>query len=317
MRALAIAALSISVAFFSGAARSQTQKTVTVVAYSGVFQDRYTEAVIAPFMRANPDIKVEYFAMPNSAQMLGTMRAQKSAPQADIVIMDSSFSKAATDDGLLTPIDANVSKNFDSLYPAAIIKGIDGVGITFDNLVLLYNTDSINSTPKSWMSLADKSYNKKVVIPGMPDYQGLALAIILDHARGGTDYLTNLDRGLTAVGEIAPNVLTWEPKPEIYPIIVSGQAIIGVGWNARAQINADISNGRLAATVPVEGTVFQINTINLIANSPAPDAAKKFIDYALSTEAQSAFSESMYYAPTNSKAEISDMRFETWARHRF
>ena len=59
------------------------QQTVTLMAYSGLFQDRYTKAVVEPFMKANPGIKVEYFPMPNSAQMLGNLRAQKAAPQAD------------------------------------------------------------------------------------------------------------------------------------------------------------------------------------------------------------------------------------------
>ena len=35
------------------------QQTVTVMAYSGLFQERYTKAVVEPFMKANPGIKVE------------------------------------------------------------------------------------------------------------------------------------------------------------------------------------------------------------------------------------------------------------------
>lgn len=282
------------------------QQTVTVMAYSGLFQERYTKAVIEPFMKANPGIKVEYFPLPNSAQMLGNLRAQKAAPQADVVIMDVSVSKAATDEKLLIKIDDKVSKNVADLYPNARIADVDGVAVTFDNLVMLYNSDVVKEAPKSWMDLAKPELKGKVAIPGMPDIQGLSLVLIMNKARGGTDYLKSVDQGIAALGEIAPNVQTWEPKPEVYPVIISGQAVAGAGWNARAQVNADASGGKLKAVLPQEGSVFQINTINYVANGPGKDAGAKFIDYALSPEAQKSFTESMFYAPTNAKAQISD-----------
>src|SRR4051812_27537447 len=151
------------------------QKTITLMAYSGLFQERYAKAVVEPFMKANPGIKVEYFPMPNSAQMLGTLRAQKAAPQADVVIMDVSVSKAATDEKLLTKIDDKVSKNVADLYPNARIADVDGVAVTFDNLVMLYNADQVKTAPTSWMDLAKPEFKGKVAIPGMPDIQGLSL----------------------------------------------------------------------------------------------------------------------------------------------
>ena len=154
------------------------------------------------------------------------------------------------------------------LYPAARIPDVAGVAVTFDNLVLIYNTDAMKEAPKSWFDLADKKYAGKVAFNGMPDIQGLALVLILDKSRGGTDYLTNVDKGIAAVGEIAPNVLTWEPKPEVLSGDHRRPSILGAGWNARAQVNSDISGGKLKATLPAEGSVFQINTINLVANRP-------------------------------------------------
>lgn len=298
-------AIALAAGLYAQGALAQ-QQTVTVMAYSGLFQERYTKAVIEPFMKANPGIKVEYFPLPNSAQMLGNLRAQKAAPQADVVIMDVSVSKAATDEKLLIKIDDKVSKNVADLYPNARIADVDGVAVTFDNLVMLYNSDVVKETPKSWMDLAKPDLKGKVAIPGMPDIQGLSLVLIMDKARGGADYLKSVDQGIAALGEIAPNVQTWEPKPEVYPVIISGQAAAGAGWNARAQVNADASGGKLKAILPQEGSVFQINTINYVAGGPGKDAGAKFIDYALSPEAQKSFTESMFYAPTNAKAQISD-----------
>jgi putative spermidine/putrescine transport system substrate-binding protein len=310
LKCLAGAALAL---VLSPQASLAQQKTVTLMAYSGLFQERYTKAVVEPFMKANPDIKIEYFPLPNSAQMLGSLRAQKAAPQADVVIMDVSVSKAGTDENLFIKIDEKNVPAVVELYPTARIADVAGVAVTFDNLVLIYNSDLIKEAPKSWFDLADKKYVGKVTFNGMPDIQGLSLVLILDKARGGTNYLANVDKGIAALVEIAPNILTWEPKPEPYPVIIAGQAHLGAAWNARAQVNADISNGKLKATLPAEGSVFQINTINLVANRPDKDAAAKFVNYAIGATAQKAFTEEMFYAPVNSKAQIADTAIDRTA----
>ena len=304
-----LAALAVSL--LSQVAAAET--TVTLMAYSGLFQERYTKAVIEPFMKAHPDIKVTYFPLPGSAVMLGNIRAQKASPQADVVIMDVSVSKAGTDEGLYTKIDESNVPNVKDLYPNARIPDVAGVAVTFDNLVMLYNSDAVKEAPKSWMAMADKTYAGKVVIPGVPDIQGLSLVLILNKANGGTDYLKSVEKGIAAMTEIAPNVQTWDPKPEVYAPIVTGQAVLGAGWNARAQVNSDTSGGKLKATIPAEGTVFQINTINLIANGPSAEAAKTFVNYALSPEAQKSFTETMFYAPTNSKANVSQAALDRTA----
>ena len=43
-------------------ARAQ-QASITIAAYAGIFQDNYEPAVVEPFRRANPGIKVTYFSM--------------------------------------------------------------------------------------------------------------------------------------------------------------------------------------------------------------------------------------------------------------
>ena len=286
-------------------AQAQAVTTITLVAYPVLFQERYTKTVIEPFMAANPDVKVTYFAQPTSAQMLGTLRAQKSSPQSDVVILDLGVSKAGTDEGIFTKLDESEITNIKDLYPNARAPGLAGVVVTFDNLELIYNSDLVKRRPDSWLALADRAYAGKVVVPAMPDIIGLGLTVLLDKIAGGTDSMHNLDKGIAEMGKIAPNVQTWDPKPEVYAPIASGQAAIGIGWNARAQLNQDLSDGKLQAVLPKEGSLFQANTINLVAGSPNQAAAKRFINHALSPASQKAFTESMFYAPSNAKANIS------------
>lgn len=296
--------LAAPLIFLLATAPALAETTVTLVTYTGLFQDRYTKAVIEPFEKSHPQIKINYYAQPTSAGMLGMMRATKDSPQADVVIMDSSISKAATDENLFVKLDEQMIPVIADLAPAARIADIAGVGVTFDNVVLIYNTAAIKEPPKSYMDMAKPEFKGKVIIPGLPDLQGFELLMVLDHANGGTGVAGKFDKGILAMAPIAPNVLTWEPKPEVYPPIISGDGVIGVGLNARAQVNSDTSGGKMKATIPQEGTIFQTNTINLVKGGPSTEAAKVFIAYALSVEAQKAFTESMFYAPTNTKAQI-------------
>lgn len=294
-----LAAGAASAALLAGAAQAET---IVLTAYAGIFEENYKKVVVEPFMEANPDITVEYYAMTNSAQMLGTLRAQQSAPQIDLMILDVSVAKAATDEGLFAPLDASASAHIADLYPQAIVEGVNAVGVTFDNLVLLYNTDLVKERPTSWEALWDERYSGQVSIPAVPDIQGTTLTIIANKLAGGESYLDGMQAGIDKLKTLAPLVQTWEPRPDVYQPISSGTAAIGIGWNARAQVYADRSGGKLGVVLPEEGSGFQINVIGLVEGGPAGEAAKKFLDYALSPETQAHFTETMFYAPTNSKA---------------
>lgn len=79
---------------------------------------------------------------------------------------------------------------------------------------------------------------------------------------------------------------------------------MGLGWNARTELYADQANGSVLGAVQQEGTVMQVNTINLVNRSRNRDAALAFVNHALSAEAQAAVARSMYYLPANSRVQL-------------
>jgi putative spermidine/putrescine transport system substrate-binding protein len=273
----------------------------TLAAYSGIFEDNYRPAVVEPFMRANPGIKVTYYSADTSASTLGLLRAQKAAPQIDVAVIDVSVAKAATDEGLFVKYDLPV---LSELSPRAINPAVNGAAVTFDNLVLLYSPQRVQPAPTSWKALWDAKYKGQIAIPAAPDIVGIGLTIMANKTFGGDDY-RKLDKGLTALSEMAPNVLSFNPTPDPYTFIINGTASLGVGWNARGQLYSSKSDGRMAVSLPDEGSLFQINIMGLVANSKNAEAAKTFINYALGAEAQKSFTERMFYAPVNAKAQIS------------
>jgi putative spermidine/putrescine transport system substrate-binding protein len=279
-------------------------RSITLMAYTGIFEDRYRAAVIEPFMRANPGIRVTYFASPTSAQMLGQLRAQRAAPQVNLCIMDMTVAKAGTDESLMEPVTPAQLSVMNELHPNAIIPGVAGPAVTFDNLVLVYAPGRVTPAPTSWRELWNPQHRGQIGIPAAPDIQGLALTLIANRMAGGTDYTRTVEPGIAMMADLAPAVQTWDPRPDVYTAIINGTQTIGIGWNARAQVFSGQNPDRLAVSLPEEGSVFQVNTLNLVKGSPNAEASLAFMRYALGQEAQKAFTETMFYAPTNARAAV-------------
>jgi putative spermidine/putrescine transport system substrate-binding protein len=276
---------------------------MTLQAYAGIFRDNYTQVVVNPFTAAH-GTQVQYHDGGTSAQMLGTLRAQRADPQIDVVIMDVTTAAIACAEGLVERIDASALPVVAELDGQARESGgACGPAVTYDHLVLVYDTRAVTPAPTRWTAMWDPAHRGRVALSAPPNIQGLALTAILAHASSG-DW-RNIGAAMPRLRELAPAVQTFDPNPDGYTLILNDQVRFATGWNARAQLYRDQSGGRIGVALPEEGTVFQINTINLVANAKNRAQGLAFMAHALSAEAQKAFTERMFYGPTNPRAQVS------------
>lgn len=277
---------------------------ITVMAYAGIFQDNYTRTVVEPFRRKHPGLTVNYAAGGTSAQMLGNVRAQKADPQLDVVIMDVSTSGIANTEGLFARVTAADVPSLDELFPEAraVAPGF-GPPVTFDHLVIVSDTLNLNPPITKLADLWRPDLKGLIALAAPPNIQGLALTAMVTKMEGG-DHTKSIDPGIRKLRELAPSVQTYEPNPDGYTLILNGVVRVATGWNARSQLIRDETNGRLGTLLPPEGSVLQINTINVTEGSKNRAAALAFMEHALSREAQKAFTERMFYTPVNAKADI-------------
>ncbi|CAN1496545.1 AfuA ABC-type Fe3+ transport system, periplasmic component [Rhabdaerophilaceae bacterium] len=288
-----------------GLAQSQISGTITLMGYAGIFQDNYTKTVVEPFTKAFPNVKVVYAPGGTSAQMLGTVRSQKADPQVDVVIMDVSTSTIANTERLFSTISEAEAPSLVDLYPAArAVGGPHGPAVTYDHLVLVYDKQNLNPPLTKLADLWRPDLKGQLAISAPPNIQGLAMTAMVTKMEGG-NHEQSIDSGIAKLKTLSPSIQTFDPNPDGYTLILNGVVKVATGWNARAQLYSDETKGRLGVLLPPEGSVFQINTINVTEGSKNRAAAVAFMNYALSREAQKAFSERMFYAPTNAKANVS------------
>ena len=284
------------------AASGAHAQSVRVMSYSdGPFQDNYTAAVLAPFNKAGA-VQAEFSGSASSATMLGQLRTQKTDPQVDVVIMDTTTAAIACAEGLVEKVTPDMLPVLADLDPQALDANGCGPGVTFDHLIIAYDAKAVTPAPTSLSVLQDPKWKGRVGLSAPPNIQSLALTAILANGEGG-DW-RKPDGAFRTLRAYAPNVQTFDPQPDGYTLILNDTLAFATGWNARAQLFRDRSGGRIGVMLPTEGTVRQINMINLVKGAPRREAGLAFMRYALSPEAQAAFTGAMYYGPTNTKAAV-------------
>jgi putative spermidine/putrescine transport system substrate-binding protein len=273
---------------------------VHVAGLADVFAEDFQQAVVDPYNEANPDVKIVYKGYPTSAEILSSLRAEKKSPTTNVAILDYSVSKTANAEGLFAKVDPAQIPNLADLEAKAIDPDGFGPNVMNDSLAIVYNTGSGAVAPTSIADLADERYRGKLAIDAPPDVRSLALVGIL--ANGNVN---DTAAAFSEFRELGANIDTWKPNPEVNQWVINTEGSAGIGWNARAQLFAKRSDGVLGVVkVPAEGTVVQSNSINLVAGGAVDQQAQEFMNYALSPEAQLAFSNLLAYAPTNTKAVI-------------
>jgi putative spermidine/putrescine transport system substrate-binding protein len=286
--------LALALSLAAPAAHAQ----MTLMAYAGIFRDNYTATVVAPFGQ------VQYAEGGTSAQMLGTLRAQRADPQIDVVIMDVTTATIACAEGLVEKLDAAAFPVFAQLdQQARDAGGQCGPAVTYDHLVLVYDTRAVQPAPAGFAAMWDPQHRGRIALSAPPNIQGLALTAILAHSTTG-DW-RNATQAFQRLRELAPAVQTFDPNPDGYTLILNDQVRFAIGWNARAQLYSDQSQGRIGVVLPAEGAAFQINTINIVAGAKNRARAAAFVTHALSAPVQAAFTERMFYGPTNATATVS------------
>lgn len=307
IRHIASGLLAATAFTFAGAALAQDANitgTVSVVGFSGVFAENYEKFIISAFEEKYPGIDVVYQPSKNSAETLALLTLQKNDPTVDVALIDVAVGIKAAQEGLTAALDPAVVTNLTDTPDWARIEGDRSVAFSQDNLTILYNTQTVSEPPTSWNDLKDPKYSGRIAAR-LGDTRGVILIPILDKI-AGADYKDTIDPAIEALNAIGPNVLTWDPAPDCYGVVQSGEVDLSICWNGRAQYLHDTQGGIIGVAAPKEGSIGQTNTINLVEGSKNAEAAQLFINYALSAEAQATFAEKSFYGPVNTKVELSD-----------
>jgi len=219
----------------------------------------------------------------------------------DIAIIDEVASNIFGQKGSLLPISSytnapNISSVDSSLQQ---ICGKNSVPYLWGTFGIAYRKDKIPVPPSSWNFLLQPNDNVKGHIGLMDDFTDtLAPALMQMNKSINTELRSDLKQAFDMIKAILPDVLTFEygitfvnadkRRNELYAAL----AYSGDQFSLNEKMGKDV----WAFTTVQEGTIFWVDCLAVMADSPRKDIALDFINYLYSSQVAAENSEAVRVA---------------------
>jgi putative spermidine/putrescine transport system substrate-binding protein len=298
MRPIKTLSLCAGAVLLAGGASGQT---LTINSFGGAYEEAHRKCIITPFEEATGATVQVVTAY--SADGFAQLRAQKDAPQFDVVHFSGGQEIVGAQEGLLAPIDPASLTNAADLVAAARpnIEGGEGPAYSIVALGLLYNSEAVDG-PANWADLANPDWYENLVLTDMSNTYGMQGFLMMNQVAGGS--LDDIQPGLDLVAEMLDGgAIVVSTSPEIMQEFAQNDAWV-------APYSSDYAFVLQDAGLPIgfnqgaEGTPAVYITASLVAGRPNEELSLQLIDRSISPEAQVCFAEEMGYAPTNLKAVL-------------
>jgi iron(III) transport system substrate-binding protein len=250
-------------------------------------------------------VKADFVRL-SSGEALARIKAGKSNAEFDVWYGGPADGySAAGAEGLLEPyVSANAG-----VIPAKY-KAADGTwtGVYVGALGFCSNSKLLEKkgldVPDSWADLLDPKLSKDIGI-AHPSTSGTAYTALWTQVQlAGGDQA----KALEYMRKLHPNVLQYT-KSGSAPgqMTARGEVAVGVIFSHDCVATMEAGFPDLKVSFPSEGTGYETGGVALVKGAKNPVSAKKFVDWALTTEAQEIGpTVKAYQFPTNPTAKVSD-----------
>lgn len=290
--------LAANQAGIANAAREQ----LVVTMYGGAMETGWRRNVIAPFeQQFNSDVTV---ATGLSMDNLAKMRAQRGRPEIDVVAMDTVAAEPAANEGLYEQLDPARIPVMNDLYDWAIQKDRYYLSWLSVYYGLAYNTDKIKAPPTSWEDLWNPAYKGHVIFPDISNAGATYVMHILNTIGGGDTNANQVDIGFAKIRSLKPQLLTfWTNHDQVGQLLTQGEAWI-TPWPSDRLVTLKSQGAPVGIVIPKEGVPFGTSEMGIAKGTGNKDLAEKYLNFALSPEAQRRNAETIFIGPTNKKTQV-------------
>ncbi len=281
---VALAILFLPASLLAGGAQEEGAAK-TVVIYTALEEDE-TADYLALAKKEMPDLDIKWVRY-STGEVMAKLIAEKDNPQADVVYGTAVTELAGVKD-LFVPYKA---KDFDKI--GKDYKDPAGYWTAIDMYVAAFcvNKDRLAKKglpmPQSWADLTKPAFKGEVIMPN-PASSGtgylqvtsiLFMNGIKQGKEGGWDFLKKLHENIveyTNSGSAPAKLAS------------SGEVAVGVSFSYR--VAKQMADGFPVTMVfPSEGSGYELEANALVKGAKHPEAAKRFLDWALTENAMKAY----------------------------
>ncbi|MGI8894743.1 MAG: ABC transporter substrate-binding protein [Casimicrobiaceae bacterium] len=235
-----------------------------------------------------------------TGEMLAQIKAEKANPKGDIWWAGAADNYLqAAEEGLLDEYRSpNVAQLHDWAKRITDLSGNKVAGVYGGILALGYNTELADKrklpVPKCWKDLALPAYKGEVML-GNPNSSGTAYLMLASFVQ-----IFGEEEAFRLLLAIHRNVNQYA-RSGIGPMtaVTRGETLVG-STVLHGVINEIVKGFPVAPILPCEGVGYEVGSMAIIKGSRNLEAARRFYDWALTTEAQKIGLDVKEYAiPTN------------------
>lgn len=244
------------------------------------------------------------FIRNSTGATLSKIKAESNNPQADVWYggtIEPHFQ--AADLGILekyrSPMQSETLPQFQSLldkkgdYTAILYMLVLGFGVNTQAFEKL----GISDFPKCWKDLTDPKYKNHIQLPD-PQLSGTTYTMIASLIE-----LWGEEKAFEFLKALDQNVSHYVKSTQVTSNLARGESALSVGF-VHSYATEKENGAPIEAILPCEGDAYSLGGISIIKNARNLDNAKRFVDWALSAEAQELpwRETGVYQIPTNVNA---------------
>ena len=233
--------------------------------------------MIARFNESYPDVQVEVFRS-GTTEVINKLQAEFAAgdPQPDVLLIADSvvMTRLKDDDRLLAYPDAPVAPYDPAIYD----PDMTFFGTKLITTGIIYNTDLVAQAPSSWQDLVEGDARGQIIMPS-PLYSGAAayhVGTLTALPAFGWDYYDAL---------AGNDAIAGRGNGSVREAVATGQSAYGVIVDFMT-FNARRDGSPVDFVFPSEGVTAITEPVAILATARNPEAARAFVDWQLSPEAQ-------------------------------
>jgi iron(III) transport system substrate-binding protein len=221
-----------------------------------------------------------------TGEMLAQVKAEAANPKGDVWWAGAADSYLqAAEEGLL---ETYASPNVKDLHPWAqrisTLSNHRVAGVYGGILALGYNTELVAKkklpVPKCWKDLADPAWKGELML-GNPNSSGTAYLMLASLVQ-----VFGEDEAFRYLKSVHPNVASYA-RSGIGPMTSVKRGEVALGSTVLHGVINDIVAGfPVLPVLPCEGVGYEVGSIAIVKGSRNLDNAKRFVDWALSPDAQ-------------------------------
>ena len=279
--------LLTGIAFQGWSSRVMAAERLNVMMNGGDYEKLARKLVVVPFERK---YGVTVNITPGSGnQMLTRLKAEKSNPTQDCVIIDLGPAVAGMAEGVFEKINPANIPNLKEMDPIVLDKDGYGPIVHSHSIGLAYNAKLMTkSVPTSWNDLWNPIYKDTLLLVNITLTPGYLFLLHTAMTHGGS--YENIEPGIEMIKKLEPNIRRFaQGIAELRSSLQSEDIITICAPNIPFQ-EAQKSGMPIKALFPKEGNIMSPATAQVVSGTKNKDLAEKFINEYLSPQSQMGWS---------------------------